>query len=816
MKSSPHTISNHELDKAFAFFSNNGWRPFSFQEEAWKKYLSGYSGLVNAPTGFGKTYSLAIPILSEGIGADTDSSGVQAIWIAPIRALMKEIKSSFEKAIFEMGLSWKVGVRSGDTSSSLKKQQISDPPQILITTPESLHVLFGTKNYQKLFKNLKAVVVDEWHELMGSKRGVQVELGISRLRGIRSNLKVWGISATVENVEQALSVLTGTLPAEDKTIIIRSKQKKHIAVESIMPDDIEDLPWSGYLGVRLLKKVIPIIRKSRSTIIFTNTRSQCEIWYQYLLQEDPDLAGIMAMHHGSISKELRDWVEDAIHDERLKVVVSTSSLDLGVDFRPVETVIQVGSPKGVSRFIQRAGRSGHQPLALSRIYFVPTHSLELVEGAALRTAISRGVQEPRIPYIRSFDVLIQYLMTLAVSNGFVERVVYDEIKQTHCYSSLTREEWLWVLGFLEYGGPSLHAYDQYQKISLEEGLYKVTDRRVARMHRMSIGTIVSDASLYVHFQNGKRIGSIEEWFISSMHPGDVFWFAGQALQYVRMKDMTVYVKRSNSKKARVPSWGGGRMPLSSMLSNVIREKLYNYAAGTVDEIEMEVLKPLLELQRERSVIPGADEFLIERISSKDGHHLLMYPFEGRYVHEGMAALLAKRISEELPISFSLAMNDYGFELLSDQEVPESLLNHTLFSSKNLQLDIQNSLNSVEMARRRFRDISKISGLIFQGYPGNRKRERHLQSSSSLLFDVFHTYEPDNLLFQQTYDEVMTFQLEETRMRNALKSIGSQRLVINQLNKFSPLSFPIVVDRLSRERLSSERLEDRIKKMVLGQ
>ena len=808
------TTDNKELiELATDWFSQNSWSPFPFQQEAWNKYLAGYSGLINAPTGFGKTFSLVVPIVLEGIKSNP-KPGFRIIWIAPIKALTKEIKMSFEEAIYGLGLDWKVAIRSGDTLAKERKSQISSPPQVLITTPESLHVIFASKGYEKLFSDISSIVIDEWHELMGSKRGVQVELGISRLRGISSSLKVWGISATIDNIDDAINILLGPRRPNTPHTLIKSRQEKHIAVETIMPDEIQTFPWSGYIGIRLIGRVIEVIKKSQSTIIFTNTRAMCEIWYQRILEAEPSLAGIMAMHHGSIGREIRDWVEEAIHSGKLKVVVSTSSLDLGVDFRPVESIVQIGSPKGVSRFIQRAGRSGHQPLAISKIHFVPTHALEIIEGAALRAAIAEGIQEPRTPYIRSFDVLIQYLMTLAVSGGFHAPTVYEEILNTHCYQSLNEDEWRWILQFLLRGGQALEAYDQYQKVVKDGNMYRVENQRIARMHRLSIGTIVSGTALEVRFTNGKYLGSIEEWFIASMEPGDVFWFAGQALEFTRLKEMVVYVVRSKKKKGRVPSWGDGRMPLSSKLSQMIRRKFYNYSQGIVEEIETEYLGPLLDLQNDISALPKEDEFLVEYFVSPDGYHLLMYPFEGRFVHEGMGALLAKRLSNRYAITFSIAMNDYGFELLTDRPIDLDIVNHDLFSTKDLWMDIQGSMNSVEMARRRFRDIAKISGLIFQGYPGKHKKERHLQSSSSLLFDVFKEYDPDNLLYQQTYDEVLTFQLEETRLRSALERIQNQKIIITQPLKFSPFSFPIVVDRM-REKLSSERLEDRIKRMIDG-
>ncbi|MBK8701666.1 MAG: ligase-associated DNA damage response DEXH box helicase [Saprospiraceae bacterium] len=796
---------------AEAWFVSNQWRVFPFQRETWTAYLNGRSGLVNAPTGSGKTYSLAIPAILEGLHKN-ENAGLQLIWITPIRALTKEIHLAVERAITALGSPWKAEIRSGDTATGQRKKQWENPPQILITTPESIHVMLATKGYHAFFKNIKAVVVDEWHELMGSKRGVQTELLLARLRTINPALKVWGISATIGNMDEAIDVLHGS--NAEKSVRIRADIQKKIRVETLIPEAVEKFPWAGHLGIRMLQQVLPIIYRHRSTLIFTNTRAQCEIWYQQLLVADPELAGQIAMHHGSISRELREWVEDALYEGRLKAVVCTSSLDLGVDFRPVEAIVQIGSPKGVARFIQRAGRSGHQPGAESAIYFVPTHSLELVEAAALRTSIENQELEERIPYVRSFDVLIQYLMTLAVSEGFKPDQVYEEISTTFSYRDISRDEWLQILNFLLYGGKSLAAYDEYQKITISEGFYRVEDRWIAQRHRLSIGTIISDAMLQVQYVRGKRLGVIEEWFIAQLAPGDSFWFAGRALELVRIKDMTVQVRDTKKHNSRIPSYMGGRLPLSSQMSEVLRFKMNEYLEGKNKDVEITALVPLFQMQQSRSMLPGKDDFLVEYFESEEGFHLVFYPFEGRNVHEGLAALIAKRLSRKVAITFSLAMNDYGFELLSDKKLDvAALVNKSLFATHDLIEDIQASLNAVEMARRRFRDIAMISGLIFQGFPGKQKKERHLQSSAQLLFNVFHEYESDNLLYLQTYEEVRTFQLEEARMRRALERIQSQQMSIQILEKPSPFCFPLIVDRL-REKLSSEKLEDRIRRMTM--
>ena len=804
-----------DVKPALDWFENKGWEPFAFQREAWAAYQQGFSGLVNAPTGSGKTYSLLLPILLEGMARPAaKKAGPLAIWITPIRALSKEIHISAMRAIEGLGANLTVGIRTGDTSVRERTRQKERPPDLLITTPESLHLMLAQKNYPQFFARLSAVVVDEWHELMGSKRGVQMELALSRLKVITPALRVWGISATIGNLDQAAEVLLG-VPLPEKRVTVRANIKKPIAIHSILPDEVETLPWAGHLGIQLLQKVVPIIKASNSTLIFTNTRSFAEIWYQKLLNEAPELAGLIAMHHGSISQELRTWVEEQLYEGKLKAVVCTSSLDLGVDFRPVETIIQVGSPKGVARFLQRAGRSGHQPGAVSRIYFLPTHSLELTEAAALREAIHRQVVEERIPYVRSFDVLVQYLVTLAVSEGFRPADLLREVRSTFSFSSISDDEWNWALQFVTTGGAALTAYNEYRKVVVENGVYRVDNKRTAFRHRLSIGTIVGEQSMQVKMMTGKYLGSIEEYFISSLHPGDVFWFAGRTLEFVRLKDMDALVRKSKRKSGKVPSWQGGRMPLSSQMSALIREKIDEASRQTERDPEMQFIQPLMALQRERSHLPAMNEFLVEYLESSEGYHVMMYPFEGRQVHEGLAALVAHRIARTHPITFSIAMNDYGFELLSDQPIPiEEAIETNVLGSEDLLKDIQASINSTEMARRKFRDIASIAGLVFKGFPGQRVRDRHLQSNSQLFFDVFHDYEFHNLLLLQAYEEVMDFQLEEVRLRAALERIRHQKIVITYPEKPTPFGFPIMVDRLSRDKLTSERLEDRVKKMMV--
>ncbi|WP_158991287.1 ligase-associated DNA damage response DEXH box helicase [Mucilaginibacter sp. L196] len=824
------------------WYKQKNWEQFAFQSEMEAAYLSGFSGLLNAPTGSGKTFALFLPFLADYINKYPDSytknknNGLLMLWITPLRALTNDIKKAMQEVCDEIGIPWKIATRTGDTPAAEKAALKKKLPEVLLTTPESLHLMLAQKEYPKIFNGLQVVVIDEWHELLGTKRGVQVELGLSRLKWVAgsevrsayngqslktalpaqyTSLRIWGISATIGNLEQAAEVLLGNDFPADRVTMVRANLEKKLLIKSIIPENIESYSWSGHIGIKLLPQVMEIVAKSKTTLIFTNTRSQSEIWYHAILDNYPEYAGVMAMHHGSLDNELRNWVEAALHAEALKVVVCTSSLDLGVDFRPVDTVIQVGSHKGVARFMQRAGRSGHHPGAVSKAYFVPTHSLELLEGAALKEGIKKGIFESRDPMLLTMDVLIQFMVTLAVSEGFSADELFKEVKTTFAFADLTRNEFSQLLDFITNGGKTLAQYDEFLKVELDNGLYKVNNRRVAMRHRLSIGTITSELSIRVKWLSGGSLGTIEESFVSKLKPGNTFWFAGRSLEFVRVKEMTAYVRKSNSNKGLIPSWNGGRMPLSSQLSAVFRDKLDEVAHGIEKDEEVIALKPLFKLQEELSHLPQSHEFLIESFKSTEGHHLLFYPFEGRLVHEGMASLLAYRISKIRSASFSIAMNDYGFELLTDDDVPieEILEDASFFSIDYLLEDIQHSLNANEMARRRFRDIAHIGGLVFTGYPGQQVKNKHLQASTSLLFEVFSEYEPDNLLVRQAYNEALAFQLEEFRLRMALQRIEKQSIILKTIERPTPFAFPIMVDSLGREKLTTETFEERIAKMA---
>ena len=787
----------------------DGKTPFTFQLNTWKSYHKGYSGMVVAPTGFGKTYSVFLGVLIDFMNnAEMQQKGLKLVWISPIRSLAKDLAKAMQDAVNSIGLDWTVETRNGDTDPKQKERQTKQMPDVLIVTPESLHLMLAQKKRAQFFKNLQCIVVDEWHELLGSKRGVMVELAVAYLQHNVKNMRVWGITATIGNVDEAMNVLLSNSKLTKKIV---ATEKKQIEIIPVYPDELELLPWAGHLGSKLVDKVIPLILESKSTLIFTNTRNQSEMWYQLLLQAHPDLAGQLALHHGSIDLNLRQWIEDALSNGSLKAVVCTSSLDLGVDFKPVDTVIQIGSSKGIARFLQRAGRSGHSPHEISKIYFVPTHALELIEVAALKEAYKNNVIEHREPMVMTIDVLVQFLATLALGGGFTDDL-YSIIKYTHAFQYLTDEDWKWCVTFITKGGKLGENYEEFHRVTVADEKYVVTNRRIAMLHRMNIGVIASDAMLRVKFLSGGYLGMVEEYFITKLKPGDQFILAGRVLEYVRLKELTVYV-RNSSGKALTPSWLGGRLPLTSHLAHFLRKKLALGIHAKPSEKELQFLFPLFSKQLEHSHLPKEDEFLVENIYTREGFHLFMYPFEGRLVHEVMATLVAYRISKIYPISFSIAMNDYGFELFSDKQIPLTKDDlRKILCRDGLMNDVASSINAAEMALHKFRDIAIISGMVIQTFPGKQRNNKSLQASSSVIFKVLEEHEPDHLLVRQAYAEVFNQQLEEVRLQEAFKRIENSKIIYIFAQQYTPLSFPIKVDSL-RQSLSSEDLATRIQRMI---
>ncbi|PYC21748.1 ligase-associated DNA damage response DEXH box helicase [Pseudomonas mosselii] len=804
------------------WFAERGWKPFTFQKAVWQAVADGESGLLHAATGAGKTYAVWFaaldcfagqfaPLPTPARRGKPAMAPLTVLWITPMRALAADTARALQATLDDLGIAWSIGLRTGDTGSAERARQARRLPSALVTTPESLTLLLTQANAREAFAGLRMLVVDEWHELLGNKRGVQLQLALARLRRWQPSLLVWALSATLGNLGHAKQVL---MPAGR---LVQGHDAKDLRIDTLLPATLERFPWAGHLGLRMLGQVVEQLEGSPATLVFTNTRSQAETWYQALLEARPDWAGLLALHHGSLSREVRDWVELALKKGQLKAVVCTSSLDLGVDFLPVERVLQIGSAKGVARLMQRAGRSGHAPGRPSRATLVPTHGLELLEAAAVRTAVAEGKVEARQAPERPLDVLVQHLVSMALGDGSLAQDMLAEVRSAWSYRDLSDGQWQWALAFIRHGGLSLTAYPDFRRAEPDaEGRWRVPDARLARRHRMSIGTIVSDASLTVKFwgRGGSgSLGTVEEGFIARLRPGDHFLFGGRTLELVEVREMCVYVRRASGSKAAIPRWNGGRMPLSGELAEALLEQLDAADQGHYHSPEIRLLRPLLTVQQAWSALPGKCTLLAETLKSREGWHLFLYPFAGRSVHLGLASLLAWRLARETPRSFSIAVNDYGLELLCASPVDyPGALTPALFDSDDLLPEVLASLNASELARRRFREIARIAGLVFTGYPGAPKSTRQLQASSGLYFDVFQQHDPDNLLLTQARQEVLSQELDVQRLRQTLQRLQTLRLDVRVIRRATPFAFPLLVERF-RESLSSEKLADRIRRMV---
>ena len=800
-----------------AWFAGRGWKVFPFQRAVWRAALAGDSGLLHANTGSGKTYAVWIAALMRGaLVKRRKSSGLRVLWITPMRALAADTQRALEESSAALAPEWTIGSRTGDTTSAERARQSRTLPSALITTPESLSLLLSHAAAREQFAGLDMIIIDEWHELMGSKRGVQVQLALARMRYWNPELVVWALSATMGNLAQAREVLLG----ENQGVLVEGDLRKQIVVDSLVPANVSRFPWGGHLGIQMLMPVIDEIEKCNATLVFTNTRSQSELWYQNILEARPDWAGLIALHHGSLDREVRDWVELSLKKGELKAVICTASLDLGVDFLPVERVLQIGSAKGIARLLQRAGRSGHAPGRVSRVTLVPTNSLELLEAAGAKEAVASRRIEARLVPNKPFDVLVQHLVTVALGGGFRSEQLLAEVRGAWSYRRLTDEEWQWAIDFVARGGQSLTVYPEYQRVLPDdEGVFRVPDAAIGRRHRMGIGTIVSDSSVQVKYMSGGRLGSVEESFVGRMKAGEHFIFGGKSLEFVRLHEMTAFVKRATGKKGAVTRWMGAKMPLSSELAHAALEQLRRAAEGQFVGPEMEALRPLIEIQQRWSALPTTDLFVVESMKSREGHHLFVYPFAGRSVHMGLASLLAYRVGRLQPITFSIAINDYGFELLSAEPVDWKALfagatgvEVGLLTTERLLEDVLESLNATQLSQQRFREVARIAGLVFQGYPGQPKSARQVQASSSLFFEVFRKHDAGNLLLTQAQREVMEQELELTRLRETLAALHARRVAYCDVKRATPFGFALMVERF-REKVTTEKLSDRVARMV---
>jgi ATP-dependent Lhr-like helicase len=799
---------------ADGWFARQGWTPFPFQQQVWRAMADeGRSGLLHATTGSGKTYAVGFGAFLRGLKRSPPpargSAPLGVLWITPMRALAADTTRALQLPLAEIAPSWSVGLRTGDTSSAERARQDRRLPTVLVTTPESLTLLLAREDARELLAGVHTTIVDEWHELMGNKRGVQVQLALARLKRWNPDMVTWGLSATLGNLDEAMQVLLGG----GEGVQVQGRIDKTLVIDTLLPEHPGRFSWGGHLGKQMQRPVVAEIEKSSTTIVFVNVRSQAEAWYQLLLEERPEWAGVVALHHGSLDKEVREWVEAGLKQGTLKAVVATSSLDLGVDFLPVERVLQIGSAKGVARLLQRAGRSGHAPGRPSRITLVPTNTLELAEAAAARHAAKAGRIEKRRTPDKPLDVLVQHLVTIALGGGFTPEPMYEEVRGAWAYRALTREEFQWAIDFVEKGGSSLTAYPEYHRVVNIDGIYRVPDRQIARRHKLGIGTIVADSAMQVKYLSGGRIGTLEEGFVARLRPGAHFIFAGRVLEFVRTQEMTAYVKKAVKSRGLITTWGGAKMPLSTELADATLEVLEQAAEGRFDEPELVAAEPMLRTQATMSKLPTRATLLVEHLSSREGQHVFIYPFAGRNVHIGLASLLAWRLARDAPNTFSLSINDYGLEMLSALPIDLSVIaDGRLFEEGDLLHDVLASLNSSQLARQRFREIARIAGLVFTGYPGQPKSARQLQASSTLFYEVFSKYDAGNLLLTQAQSEVLNQELDIRHLSATLARMRGQRVEVAELAAPSPFSLALMVERF-REKLTTEKLADRLERIL---
>ncbi len=832
------TAAERQAATVEEWFALKGWSPYPFQREAWAAYAKGESGLIHVPTGAGKTYAAFGGPLGELIQRPAD--GLAVLYVTPLRAVSRDIEKALALPVRDLGLTARVESRTGDTSAGLRARQRRELPQVLITTPESLSLLLTQEDAAAKFAALRCVIVDEWHELLTSKRGVQVELALARLRRFATGLRTWALSATVRDVEAAARAVVGvtTLDGSSESsasstgktpvptgidreatltppcTVVTAALNRQVIVESLIPAEVDAFPWAGHLGLSMLEPLLDWLDPAHSTLIFVNTRSQAELWFQAILNAKPEWAEWLALHHGSIDRDVREKVEAGMKEGWLRFTVCTSSLDLGVDFSPVERVVQIGSPKGIARLIQRAGRASHRPGAACRILCVPTHAMELVEIAATRDAISQREIEERPGLSKPLDVLVQHLVTCAMGGGFDARDLFREVRTTSAFADLSWEEFEWCLALVEHGGETLKAYKDFQRIQLMNGQFIGVGGRIAQMHRLNVGTITSDSVVKIRYRGGKTLGTIEEFFVSRLREGDVFVFGGKTLEFVGLYELTAFVRPARKRTGVTPHWNGARFPLSTALARSVRRNLDRLSAGPVSDKqvpELTAAEPAIEAQRRISAVPRLNEILFEICRTSIGSHLFMFPFDGRLVHEGVAALVAWRLASRRKATFELSMNDYGIEIVSEQDFPfAEHLDRELFTTDGLVTDMVNGVNVGELSRRQFREIARVAGLVMQRYPGAERSGRQLQAGASLLYDVFEQFDPENLLLHQARREVLERQFEQSRLARTLQRMSTAAWIVKSTSRLSPLAFPLVASRLGSTQVSTETIIEQLR------
>ncbi len=779
------------------WFAARGWRPRRHQLEMLEAAERGEHALLVAPTGAGKTLAGFLPTLAELIGGDGAAAGegLHTLYVSPLKALAVDIRRNLLVPIEEMGLDIRVETRTGDTPSDRKARQRARPPHILLTTPESLSLLLSYPDSFLLFERLRTVIVDEVHAFASQKRGDLLSLSMARLQAINPDLRRVALSATVADVDAYRAWLAPDGDIGAVTPVL-GEEGVDPNVAILIPEG--RIPWSGHSGRYAAKQVMAEIARRDTTLVFCNTRGLAELIFQELWSANDDNLPI-AIHHGSLSIEARRKVESAMASGRLRALVATASLDLGVDWGKVDCVIQMGAPKGSSRLLQRIGRANHRLDQASEAIVIPGNRFEYLEARAALDAVEAGERDADDFRAGSLDVLAQHVMGLACAAPFRQEALLEEVRSATPYSALDEAAFANVLHFIEGGGYALRAYDRFKRLTQEaDGSWRVSHPRFVQQHRMNAGIIVDQPALSVRFANGRSLGTVEEGFAATLRPGDSFVFSGVALEVVRI-ELTDLIVRATSKQARIPSWGGTRMAMSTRLADRVRHFL-----AEPDQWRRfpDDVREWLEVQRTRSALPLPGQLLIETFPHEGRHYLVCYSFEGWNAHQSLAMLLTRRMEAQGLMPLGFVSNDYALAIYGMQPVTDP---QSLFSADILDHEFVEWVEQSSLLKRAFRDVAVISGLIERQHPGKRKTGRQVTFSTDLIYDVLRKYQPDHLLLKAAWADARARMTDVGRLGDLIDRAASTMLHI-ALDRVSPLAVPVLI-LIGREQVAQSAAED---------
>ncbi|WP_179243971.1 ligase-associated DNA damage response DEXH box helicase [Tistlia consotensis] len=786
------------LPPAFAaWFAARGWQPHAHQLAMLAAARAGRSALLIAPTGGGKTLAGFLPSLIELAEAPAD--GLHTLYVSPLKALAVDIERNLMTPIRELDLAVAAETRTGDTPQAKRQRQRKRPPQILLTTPESLALLLSYHDAPEIFAGLRCAVVDELHALAGTKRGDLLALGLTRLSALAPGLRRVGLSATVHDPERLTAWLSPTGRAEGapvERVVGRGGVRPEIEILTTR----ERLPWSGHMALHALAEVYERIRKAGVTLVFVNTRAQAELVFQELWRLNEEALPI-ALHHGSLAVEQRRRVEAAMARGSLRAVVATSSLDLGIDWGGVDLVVQVGAPKGVSRLLQRLGRANHRLDAPSRCLLVPANRFEVLECRAARDGVEAMTLDGDPPRPGGLDVLAQHILGTACAGPFAADALYAQVTASEPYAGLARRDFDDALAFVATGGYALKSYERFRRLKQDgDGRWRVAGPQHVKRYRMNLGVIVEAPTLKVRLGNGRRLGEVEEYFIQSMVPGDTFVFAGQLLRFEKVRETDAIVSKAAGGDApKIPAYAGGRLPLSTHLAERVRAMLerpdsWGGFPGAVEE--------WLRLQRLRSVLPPGDGLLVETFPRGGKEFLVAYCFEGRNAHQTLGMLLTRRMERAGLGPLGFVATDYVIAVWSVKPVTDAA---ALFDQDMLGDDLEEWMAESSLLKRTFRNVAVIAGLIERRAPGSEKSGRQVTFSADLIYDVLRKHQPDHLLLRATRADAAGGLTDIGRLAAMLARVRG-RIRHQPLERVSPLAVPVLLE-IGREQVYGSALDD---------